>query len=149
SSRHRQAGLSNFELPLRHIRDQGNMIAMDTSYDVVIIGGGVVGSSIAYFLSANPDFGGPVALIARDPPYHAPSSSPSTSAIRQQFGTPPNIAMSRFSIGFLREAGQRLAVDGVPADIGLHEPGYLVLSTTERAEAQRDKNRVQRSMGVE
>lgn len=122
---------------------------METGYDVVIIGGGVVGSSIAYFLSANAGFDGRIAVIERDPYYTASSSSLSTSAIRQQFGTPPNIAMSQFSIDFLREVPTRLAIGDELADIGLHEPGYLVLATPERAEAQRAKNRVQRGMGVE
>jgi len=122
---------------------------MGSSYDVVIIGGGVVGSSIAYFLSANADFDGRIAVIERDPYYTASSSSLSTSAIRQQFGTPPNIAMSQFSIDFLREVPTRLAIGDELADIGLHEPGYLVLATPERAEAQRAKNGVQRGMGVE
>ncbi|MGP2492145.1 NAD(P)/FAD-dependent oxidoreductase [Mesorhizobium sp. PUT5] len=122
---------------------------MGTSYDVVIVGGGVVGSSIAYFLSTNADFSGRIAVIERDPYYTASSSSLSTSAIRQQFGTPPNIAMSKFSIDFLREVPTRLAIGDELADIGLHEPGYLVLATPERAEAQRAKNRVQRDMGVE
>ncbi|TPN02118.1 FAD-binding oxidoreductase [Mesorhizobium sp. B2-1-3A] len=122
---------------------------MGMKYDVVIIGGGVVGSSIAYFLSANPDFSGSIAVIERDPYYTASSSSLSTSAIRQQFGTPPNIAMSKFSMEFLRNVGTRLAIGDEPADIGLHQPGYLVLATPERADAQRAKNLVQRSMGVD
>ncbi|MER9107923.1 FAD-binding oxidoreductase [Mesorhizobium sp. M0848] len=122
---------------------------MGTNYDVVIVGGGVVGSSIAYFLSANPDFDGRIAVIERDPYYTASSSSLSTSAIRQQFGTAPNIAMSKFSIDFLRQVKTRLAIGDELADIGLHEPGYLVLATPERADAQRAKNRVQRGMGVD
>jgi glycine/D-amino acid oxidase-like deaminating enzyme len=131
------------------VDQEGNASGMSASYDVVIVGGGVVGSSIAYFLSANPDFTGRIAVIERDPYYTASSSSLSTSAIRQQFGTPPNIAMSQFSINFLRRVGEFLAVDGDKADIGLHEPGYLVLATPERADAQRAKNRVQRDMSVE
>src|SRR5690606_38252315 len=63
--------------------------------------------------------------------------------------TPPNIAMSKFSINFLREVPTKLAVDDDPADVGLHEPGYLVLAAPEREEAQRAKNLVHVSMGVE
>jgi glycine/D-amino acid oxidase-like deaminating enzyme len=90
----------------------GKVIGLDTSYDVVIIGGGVVGSSIAYFLSANPDFNGRIAVIERDPYYSASSSSLSTSAIRQQFGTQPNFALSLFRFDFLREADTLLDIDG-------------------------------------
>jgi FAD-dependent oxidoreductase domain-containing protein 1 len=43
---------------------------------------------------------------------------------------------------------EKLSVDGDLADVGLHEPGYLVLATPEREEAQRAKNRVQVDMGV-
>ena len=102
---------------------------MQPSYDVVIIGGGVIGSSVAYHLSANPDFGGRVAVVERDPTYAASSSSLSTSAIRQQFATPANIRMSAYSIAFLRRVPELLAVDGQDAGIGLREPGYLILGT--------------------
>ena len=42
---------------------------MQRAYDVVIIGGGVIGSSVAYHLSANPAFTGRVAVVERDPAY--------------------------------------------------------------------------------
>ena len=38
-------------------------------YDVVIIGGGIIGSSIAYFLKASPHFKGDVVVIESDPSY--------------------------------------------------------------------------------
>ena len=99
---------------------------MQRSYDVVIIGGGVIGSSIAYHLSANPGFTGRIAVVERDPTYAASSSSLSTSAIRQQFATPANIRMSEYSIGFLRGVREALSVEGYEADIGLRERSFGV-----------------------
>lgn len=121
---------------------------MQSSYDVVIVGGGVIGSSVAYHLSANPDFTGRVAVIERDPSYAGASSSLSTSAIRQQFATTPNIMMSAYSIDFLRDVKARLAVEGHDADIGLREPGYLILGTRDQVAVFEANNRVQRACGV-
>jgi glycine/D-amino acid oxidase-like deaminating enzyme len=92
--------------------------------DVVIIGGGAMGSSIAYHLKSDPHFAGSVAVIERDPTYARASSALSASSIRQQFSTPLNIHLSRFGIGFLREAPKTLGVD-----LGLREPGYLFLAS--------------------
>ena len=108
----------------------------------------MVGSSVAYFLSANPDFSGRIAVVERDPVYRAASSSLSTSAIRQQFGTAANIAMSAYGIRFLRRAPELLAVDGVAAEIGLREPGYLILGAPEQLEGFQARNAVQRAAGV-
>src|SRR6476661_4717099 len=85
---------------------------MGTSTDVAIIGGGAIGSSIAYFLASDPTFDGHVTVIERDPTYRQASSALSASSIRQQFSTPENIRMSRFGFGFLADAGRHLAVDG-------------------------------------
>jgi len=121
---------------------------MQRSYDVVIIGGGVIGSSVAYHLSANPDFMGRVAVVERDPTYATSSSSLSTSAIRQQFGTQPNIRMSDYSIGFLRNVKELLSVEGYEADIGLREPGYLILGTPGQIPSFEAKNATQRACGI-
>ena len=123
-------------------------MSADPAFDVVIIGGGVVGSAVAYFLSADPGFAGTVAVIERDPAYRIASSSLSTSAIRQQFGTAPNIAMSAFSMDFLREVPERLAVDDEPAAISLHEPGYLILGTSAQIPGFQARHQVQREAGV-
>lgn len=121
---------------------------MQPSYDVVIIGGGVIGSSVAYHLSAHPDFTGRVAVVERDPTYAASSSSLSTSAIRQQFATPANIRMSAYSIDFLRRVPELLGVEGHDADIGLREPGYLILGTPDAIPAFEARNATQRACGV-
>src|SRR6267154_1290627 len=97
----------------------------ETSGRVAIIGGGVMGSSIAYHLKSDPAFTGSVAVIERDPTYARASSALSASSIRQQFSTPLNIHLSRYGIGFIRRASERLGVD-----LGLKEPGYLFLAST-------------------
>ncbi len=96
---------------------------------VVIIGGGAVGSAIAYWLTADPSFAGEVVVVERDPGYRQASSALSASSIRQQFSTPVNIAIGRFGIEFLRGIRAQLAVAGECPDIGLVEPGYLFLAT--------------------
>jgi FAD-dependent oxidoreductase domain-containing protein 1 len=88
---------------------------------VVIIGGGVMGSSTAWNLAAQRD---DVLVIERDPTYARASSALSASSIRQQFSTPLNIHLSRYGIGFLRQAKDVLGVE-----LGLREPGYLFLAS--------------------
>ena len=65
--------------------------------DILIIGGGVMGSSIAYHLTGDPALAGKVTVVERDPSYARASSALSASSIRQQFSTPLNIHLSRYA----------------------------------------------------
>ncbi|SVA12640.1 uncharacterized protein METZ01_LOCUS65494, partial [marine metagenome] len=58
--------------------------------DVIIIGGGVVGSSIAYHLLID-GFTGRVVVVERDPTYARASSNLAMGGIRQQFSSALNI----------------------------------------------------------
>lgn len=98
------------------------------TYDVAIAGGGGIGSAIAYFLTANADFRGRVAVIERDPSYARCSTTRSAGSIRQQFSTPGNIEMSKFGAHFLKHIGDYLAVDGEVPAVSFHERGYLFLA---------------------
>jgi sarcosine oxidase len=118
------------------------------SYDVAIVGGGVIGSSIAYHLAVEPAFGGSILVVERDPSYADGSTARSAGSIRQQFSTPENIAMSRFGIGFMREAGERLAVDGEAAEIGLVESAYLFLASDAGLPVLRANHAVQTENGA-
>lgn len=121
---------------------------MALTYDVAIIGGGAVGSSIAYWLTRDPAWAGRVAVIERDPTYTRASSALSASSIRQQFSTPMNIALSRFGIGFLRDVNTHLGVEGEqPVELGLREPGYLFLATPAGEPVLRDNHAIQRAEG--
>jgi len=116
--------------------------------DVAIVGGGVIGSAIAYALLADPAFDGRVQVIERDPSYRRASSALSASSIRQQFSTPENIRMSRYGFDFLRRVAEHLAVDGVAPEIGLVERGYLYLATREHEATLRDVHAIQRAEGA-
>jgi glycine/D-amino acid oxidase-like deaminating enzyme len=95
-------------------------------YDTVIVGGGVIGSSIAYHLAAAGERS--TLVIERDPSYARASSALSASSIRQQFSTPTCIRMSQFGFEFLKNVDDHLGMEGEPADISLIERGYLYLA---------------------
>ena len=97
--------------------------------DVVIVGGAIIGSSVATFLAARPDFDGRIVVIERDPTFRTSSTTLSAASIRLQFSTPLNVRISQFGIDFLRRLPEFLAVDGEAPDIGLVEQGYLFLAT--------------------
>jgi len=104
------------------------------SADVAIVGAGIVGASVAYWLKRlNPSV--PVTLIERDRSFARASSALSASSIRQQFSHPLNIRMSRFGLAFLREMG-----------IAVEEKGYLYLGAVAPLRAL---NATQRAQGAD
>ena len=118
------------------------------SSQVVIVGGGVIGSSIAYFLRAS-DPTVSVTVIERDPSYAKSSSALSAASIRQQFSTPLSIQMSLYGIEFLRHIGELLEVDGDQPSIELHEGGYLFLATPAGEATLRENHALQKSLGAD
>lgn len=113
---------------------------------VVVVGGGVMGAATACFLAR--DHGAAVTVLERDPSYARASSALSASSIRQQFSQPVNIALSRWSLAFLRRVGDELAVSDDRPAIGLVEPGYLILATGAGACVLRDNHAAQRDSGA-
>ena len=104
------------------------------SYDVVIVGGAATGSSVAYFLAANPDFRGSIAIIEMDPTFATSATALSSSSIRQQFSNPINVQISLFGCQFIREFADSMKVDAVKPDLNFCENGYLYLASTEKQE---------------
>jgi len=98
-------------------------------YDVAIIGGGIIGSSIACFLATNRDFKGSVLIIEKHPAYFYSSTTLSVGGIRQQFSVAENIEISKFGIEFIKNSGDLLAANGDVPDVYFTEKGYLFLAT--------------------
>jgi glycine/D-amino acid oxidase-like deaminating enzyme len=115
---------------------------------VVIVGGGAVGSSSAYHLATHPRFRGEITVVERDPTYARASSMLSASGIRQQFSTPVSIRMSQYGLGFIRDAARALAVDGDAPLLAFKEHGYLFLATEDGLPTLQENVALQRSMGA-
>jgi sarcosine oxidase len=115
-------------------------------YDVVIIGGGVVGSAVAFFLAGPVGFKGSIAVIEKDPTYEAAATPRSAGGIRQQFSTPENIRMSAFGAAFIKSIAEHLSVEGEIADVPFTEWGYLFLATESGLETLRANHTTQTSL---
>ena len=115
--------------------------------DVLIIGGGVLGAATACFLAR--DQGVRATVLERDPRFERASSALSASSIRQQFSQPVNIALSQWSLAFLRGVSDELAVQGDTPALGLVEPGYLYLATAQGASTLRALHPVQQAAGAD
>ena len=81
---------------------------MDTRYDAVIIGGGVIGCATALFLAREPGFDGTVLVVERDPMYENAPSAKATGGFRQQFSTPENIRIGLFGVHCLKHLDEYL-----------------------------------------
>jgi FAD-dependent oxidoreductase domain-containing protein 1 len=114
-------------------------------FDIVIIGGAIVGSSVAWGLRAE-GFSGSIALIERDPQFAACATTLSCASIRQQFSIPENIRLSQFTLGLFRRLKDEFGAD---ADISFREKGYLILAGPDGVPILRQNHAVQMAEGAD
>src|SRR5436190_21693990 len=114
---------------------------META-DVVIIGSGIVGSSVAYHLAQQGCTN--VLVLEREAHQGKGSTGKSMGGVRAQFSTPVNIQMSKYSVDFFSKFDE---VVGHPADYRAH--GYLFCATNEKHLAYLKANKKrQNALGV-
>ncbi|PRY79517.1 glycine/D-amino acid oxidase-like deaminating enzyme [Yoonia maritima] len=98
------------------------------TYDVVIVGGAMLGSSVAWFLSDNPDFDGSVLVVERDPTYEFTSTSHTNSCMRQQFSREINVRISQFAADFVKNFRSYMGGDERVPNIPIQSYGYMYLA---------------------
>ncbi len=119
------------------------------TYDVIIVGGAIMGSSTAWFLTDNPDFDGRVLVVERDPTYEFASTSHTNSCIRQQFSTELNVRVSQFGADFIKNIRSYMGGDTRVPELSIQSFGYMYLANSEAfADVLRDNQKVQRAAGA-
>ncbi|MGB9700902.1 MAG: NAD(P)/FAD-dependent oxidoreductase [Thermodesulfobacteriota bacterium] len=117
-------------------------------YDVAIIGGGVMGSSVAYHLRrSEPKI--KVAVIERDPTYTQASSALSLGGIRVQFSLKENILMSLHALERIKNFGEEMAVGDEKPFLNFRQEGYLFLIDSQGKHAALASLNLQKQLGAE
>lgn len=119
------------------------------SFDVVIAGGAVMGSSVAWHLAALGEGRLRILVAEQDPSYQRSASALSAGSIRQQFSTAINIDISLHGIAFLRGIDRHLSVNGERVDVSLKEGGYAYLATADGASLLNEINALQNARGAD
>ncbi len=97
------------------------------NYDVVVVGGAMMGASVASFLAQNQGFGGSILVVERDLSYENSSTAHSNSCMRQQFSSEINVLVSQFAAEYVREFAAYMEDARVP-EVFVHPFGYLYLA---------------------
>ena len=120
-----------------------------TSYDVVIVGGAMLGSSVAWFTASNPDFDGTILVVEKDPTYEFTSTSHTNSCMRQQFSAAINVQVSQFAAEFVKNFRDFMGGDArVPQPV-LQSYGYMYLADNDAfAQTLQEAQKIQASLGA-
>jgi FAD-dependent oxidoreductase domain-containing protein 1 len=116
-------------------------------YDIVVVGGGVIGSSIAYNL-ANDGFNGSILVIEKDPTYEFASTTLSAGGVREQFSLVENIKISQYGLSIFENFDDIMARNGDKAHAEFKQRGYLFLANEKNWQALKRNYEVQQGVGA-
>ena len=116
--------------------------------DIIIIGGSIMGSSIAYHLSVT-GRAGEVCVIEPDPTYEWAAAPRSSGGIRLMHGLLENIEMSRYGREMYKNFAELMDVDGLPGGFEFLEHGYLYLVSGSKGVKEAEESwKLQTDLGV-
>ncbi len=118
----------------------------ETTFDVAIIGGGIMGSAAAFNLLKMDD-GLKIAVIERDPAYTRASTTLSLSNVRIQFSLRENIEISQYALAVLERFAAEMAVGDSAPQVALRREGNLFLVSDDGRAAAEAAYGLQRSLG--
>ncbi len=126
--------------------EQAPTFITHNSPEVLIIGGGVVGCSIAYHLTQR---GVRDILVIERDTIGSGSTSRAAGGIRQQFSNESNIRISMYSVKFFEQFRERMKLGQDEGDMDFHQVGYLFLLTNEKEWGEFQENvALQRRLGL-
>jgi FAD-dependent oxidoreductase domain-containing protein 1 len=120
---------------------------VDSSADVVIVGGSVVGSSAAWHLRRE-GYDGRVVVVERDPSYARASAFLAMGGIRQQFCTPVTVRMVQYSVGLWKEFDRQMATAHHVPQTRFRQRGYLFLADASHSTALMQRYQQERRAGA-
>lgn len=115
--------------------------------DIVIIGGGLIGSSIALYLLKDRR-AGKVVVVEPDPTYSLASTPRASGGFRRLFSKPENIQMSQYSIDFFNAFEQEVSVEGKAPVLDIKRQGYLFIVEDKFIPTLEANHRTQKELGV-
>jgi glycine/D-amino acid oxidase-like deaminating enzyme len=119
-------------------------------YDVVIIGGAIMGSSAAWWLTRDTGFKGRVLVLERDPSYAQAGTTHTNSCIRLQFSTELNVRISQFGAAFVQNLRTHMGGDDRVPELKIQNFGYMYMAADQAfANVLRANQKVQRAAGAE
>ncbi len=118
------------------------------TYDIIIIGGGIMGSATAYYLmKADPTL--KVAVVDRDAAYTQASTTLSMSNVRVQFSLKENVQISLYTQQVLKRFEEDMAVEDQKPRIYYRQEGNLFLVDAAQETAARGAFEMQKDLGCQ
>ncbi|HKY54579.1 MAG TPA: FAD-dependent oxidoreductase, partial [Anaerolineales bacterium] len=120
----------------------------NNTYDVILVGGGVMGCATAYYLlKSDPKLN--VVILEKDPSYERASTPLSDGNTRIQFNIKENIQISQYGLEVLARFSEEMEVNGERPDPAFRQQGNLFVLDEASREESYEGLLLQKSLGCD